>query len=86
MKNLDEIALINKKHWERMVDGGCGFTRPWLDLDREKISQYLKGQLHYIPEHLLEMHPKNILIISRVRMHCVLEPVVVSNQQFLGFL
>ena len=61
MKKLDEIALINKEHWERMVDEGCGFTRPWLDLDREKISQYLKGQLHYIPAHLLEIHPLNIL-------------------------
>jgi len=61
MKKLDEIALINKKHWERMVDEGCGFTRPWLDLDREKISQYLKGQLHDIPEHLLVIHPLDIL-------------------------
>ena len=61
MKKLDEIALINKKHWERMVDEGCGFTRPWLDLDREKISQYLNGQLHQIPGHLLEIHPLNIL-------------------------
>ena len=61
MKKLDEIALINKKHWERMVDEGCGFTRPWLDLDREKISQYLNGQIHQIPEHLLEIYPLNIL-------------------------
>ena len=61
MKKLDETALINKKHWERMVDEGCGFTRPWLDLDREKISQYLNGQLHQIPEHLLEIYPLNIL-------------------------
>ncbi len=61
MKKLDEIALINKKHWERMVGEGCGFTRPWLDLDREIINQYLKGQLSYIPEHLLEMSPLKIL-------------------------
>ena len=61
MKKLDEIALINKEHWERMVGEGCGFTRPWLDLDREIINQYLKGQLSHIPEHLLEMSPLNVL-------------------------
>jgi len=31
MKNQDEIAEINRRHWNRMVDSGCDFTHPWLD-------------------------------------------------------
>jgi len=33
MKKHDDIAMTNKRHWEKMVKEGCGFTRPWLELD-----------------------------------------------------
>jgi SAM-dependent methyltransferase len=57
----DEIGSINKSHWERMVDEGCGFTQPWLDLDRALIRQYARGQLDPAPAPLIEIYPSSIL-------------------------
>jgi len=34
----DEVARSNRRHWDRMVREGCGYTVPWLDLDRERIA------------------------------------------------
>ncbi|MFX1253174.1 MAG: class I SAM-dependent methyltransferase [Promethearchaeota archaeon] len=62
MKKNDEIARINKRHWEKMVNEGCGFTRPWLNLDVNNIKKYVKGQLDPVPEPLLVIYPANILI------------------------
>lgn len=61
MKNQDEITTINKRHWEKMVKEECGFTRPWLELDREIVSQYAMGQLNPVPETLLNIYPSSIL-------------------------
>jgi len=37
MNVRDEIAAVNKRFWEKMVDEGCGWTVPWLDLDRDRV-------------------------------------------------
>ena len=57
----DEVAIINEKHWERMVKEGCGYTIPWLKLDRNAIQKYAKGQLDTIPNALDVMTPRTIL-------------------------
>ena len=57
----DEIGSVNERHWERMVKEGCGFTRPWLDLDRALVRQYAQGQLDPVPAPLIEMYPANVL-------------------------
>jgi len=57
----DEIATANKQHWENMAREGCGFTRPWLDLDPALIRQYASGQLVCPPEPLDEMVPASVL-------------------------
>ncbi len=62
MKEYDEIAVTNKKHWEKLVKEGCGFTRPWLELDSNLIHQYVKGQLDSVPEPLLVMYPSSVLV------------------------
>ncbi len=61
MKTKDEIGAVNKRHWERMVEEGCGFTHPWLNLDRTLLLQYVRGQLDPVPTPWLEMHPVNVL-------------------------
>jgi len=61
MSKQDETALINQQHWEKMVEEGCGFTRPWLNIDRDTIIQYARGQLTSVPEPLIEIYPANIL-------------------------
>jgi len=57
----DEIADTNKAHWERMVQEGCGFTVPWLDLDPGVIRRYAAGELEPVPERLIEIYPADIL-------------------------
>jgi SAM-dependent methyltransferase len=57
----DETATTNKRHWERMVEEGCGFTRPWLDLDPTLLRRYALGQLDPVPAPLIEVYPANVL-------------------------
>jgi len=61
MREKDEAANINEKHWERMVREGCGYTIPWLDLDPEAIRRYARGELNPVPESLAVMTPCGIL-------------------------
>jgi len=61
MNARDEIAETNRKHWERMVEEGCGFTVPWLDLDRNLIVRYAAGDLEPVPEPLIEVYPTSVL-------------------------
>jgi SAM-dependent methyltransferase len=44
-----------------MVAEGCGFTRPWLNLDRSLIRQYVRGLLQPVPAPLIEIYPANVL-------------------------
>ena len=62
MTEQNDIIATNKQHWEKMVREGCGFTRPWLELDANLISQYAKGQLDPVPEPLLVMYPATVLV------------------------
>jgi ubiquinone/menaquinone biosynthesis C-methylase UbiE len=50
MSKHDEIRVANEQHWNRMVEEGCGYTIPWLDLDPVLIRQYAKGELETLPE------------------------------------
>jgi SAM-dependent methyltransferase len=61
MTKKDEIAEINERHWERMVVEGCGFTRPWLDLDITVLRQYVSGSLSAAPGPLMDIYPPGVL-------------------------
>jgi SAM-dependent methyltransferase len=61
MSMHDEAAVRNKRHWERMVQEGCGFTQPWLELDRTLLDQYLQGHLDPVSSPLVEMYPASLL-------------------------
>jgi len=61
MKKQAEFAVINEQHWEKMVQEGCGFTQPWLDMSRELIQEYIDGRLDPVPEPLINFFPTNIL-------------------------
>ncbi|MBI5415013.1 class I SAM-dependent methyltransferase [Candidatus Peregrinibacteria bacterium] len=52
---------INKKWWEKMVQDGCGFTVPWLDLDAEVLKKLAKGELEKPPKPLDEIYPLEVL-------------------------
>jgi len=57
----DEIAAINEKHWQRQAEEGCGFTVPWLDLDRDLVRRYAAGELERAPAQLIFMPPASLL-------------------------
>lgn len=63
---MDEIVDTNQRHWERMVREGCGFTRPWLDLNpsdlQANLKAYAKGDLVALPEPLFDLYPANVLL------------------------
>jgi len=61
MSEKDEAAIVNERHWERMVREGCGYAIPWLDLDPDLIRQYARGELDPVPEPLAVMSPYSIL-------------------------
>lgn len=61
MCKRDEIAATNRRHWDRMVKEGCGFTIPWLNLDVSALRQYATGQLDLAPEPLRDIYPPRVL-------------------------
>ena len=67
MNIMDEIAQTNQRLWDRMVDEGCGFTLPWLDLDRDTVRLLASGDLVPVPDSLVEMYPVHLLAEVRGR-------------------
>lgn len=61
MSSQDETAAINERHWEKMVKEGCGFTRPWLNLDSRLVREFARGQLEPAPQPLIEVYPSSVL-------------------------
>jgi SAM-dependent methyltransferase len=61
MDTPDEVRAANERHWNRMVDEGCGFTIPWLDLDPAVIRQVASGDLEPVPEPLNVIYPTTVL-------------------------
>ena len=61
MRKKDLIAKTNQRHWNRMVQEGCGFTLPWLHLDRAVLQQLAHGELASPPQPLDEMYPVSVL-------------------------
>lgn len=60
-KPMDPIAAANQQLWEAEVQKGGGYTRPWLDLDREVLDAWVNGRLHPIPYPLYELYPTSLL-------------------------
>jgi len=83
MKKHNDVATTNKLHWEKMVKEGCGFTRPWLELDANLIDQYVEGQLNPVPEPLLAMYPSSVLADVEGKDVLCLAAAEGNNQWFL---
>jgi hypothetical protein len=61
MSPQDDVAVVNKRHWEQAVREQCGFTTPWLNLDVNLIRQYADNQLDSVPEPLFQIYPASVL-------------------------
>ena len=57
----DEITVANRARWEAEVIKKNGFTVPWLDLDKDDILRYAKGELDPVPYHLYQIYPAYLL-------------------------
>ena len=57
----DEITIANQAHWEAEVVKKNGFTVPWLDLDRDDILKYAKGELDPVRFDLYQIYPSSLL-------------------------
>lgn len=61
MIEQDKNAARNKDWWDKMVKEGCGFTQPWLDLEKQEIQQYIQNPQGTPNEQLGTMFPADIL-------------------------
>jgi ubiquinone/menaquinone biosynthesis C-methylase UbiE len=60
MQPKDAYLAANKHWWEKMVQEGCGFCKPWLDLDAKTVKQFASGQLRPVPPSLNELFPVSV--------------------------
>ena len=45
----DQVAKVNKRRWEEVVEEGAGCTRPYLELDVEAFRAYREGDTTSLP-------------------------------------
>lgn len=57
----DKDTNRNKDWWEKMVKEECGFTHPWINLEKKEIQGYIENQQGTPHEQLGTMFPANIL-------------------------
>ena len=50
MDRKDEFAVANESVWDRLVEEGCGYTVPWLDLDVDAYRLFREGETDSLPE------------------------------------
>lgn len=55
----DDVAVANRKLWEMEVEKGCGYTIPWLDIDRETLRRFAAGELEVLAEPMDCIFPAN---------------------------
>ena len=48
----DDIAAVNRRHWDWSVRKGAGCTIPWLDLDAELVRRCAEGNQDPVPKRL----------------------------------
>jgi len=60
MSEIDEIAKRNLKRWKRAVSEGDRCTQPWLNLDKDVITAYAKGDIDVLPEPYKCIYPNSI--------------------------
>lgn len=59
---LDSIAAKNQRHWDEEVRQGKHYTLPWLNLDKELLQAYARGEIPQLPPPVLFMHPRQLLL------------------------
>lgn len=57
---LDNIASKNQKHWDEEVRQRKHYTLPWLDLDRDMLLAYARGEIPQLPASYPFLYPRPI--------------------------
>jgi ubiquinone/menaquinone biosynthesis C-methylase UbiE len=71
MHIVDEIARRKLKLVRQDVRDGCGYTRPWLDLDVEAYRAYRTGEKNVLPRPYCDK-PEDRMMMERVQGQRVL--------------
>lgn len=73
MAEVRQIVVANKALWEALASSGCGFSVPWLDLDRRELERCVNGEIRpRIPDRLGVIFPWDLLAnISGKRVLCL---------------
>lgn len=50
MDQKDEFAVANESVWDKLVEEGCGYTVPWLDLDVDAYRAFREGETDALPK------------------------------------
>lgn len=61
MTQLDRVASMNRRSWERAVRRGVGSTKPSLQLDIGLVQRYARGEVEPIPDDLFRVFPPAVL-------------------------
>ncbi len=54
-------ASVNKKFWNKEVQEGCDFTKPWLKLDIKVLRKIANGKIKNPPSPINDIYPLKIL-------------------------
>ena len=81
MRELDEIATINKQHWEKAVKKGAGCTIPYLDLDVEAYRSYRERETKVLPGPYCDDSPAEEFVMGDVQGKDVLCLAAGGGQQ-----
>jgi ubiquinone/menaquinone biosynthesis C-methylase UbiE len=60
VSELDEIARYNQQIWEKWVRDEGEYTRPWLELTRELIESFVRGEIEYLPQPYRYIYPRQV--------------------------
>ena len=57
---MDEIARINRRHWENLASRRMMYTTPWLDLDPDLVRSFGEGGVELMPGPYACLYPRSV--------------------------
>ncbi|MCP4547434.1 MAG: class I SAM-dependent methyltransferase [bacterium] len=69
---FDEIARVNLHCWNRQVERGFEYTKPWLNLDVDVLRDFTEGRLEHLPRPWIYIYPREALLdLTGKRVLCL---------------
>lgn len=61
MSDFDDIARSNRELWQSWAADNDQYTKPWLELDRSILDDYIGGRLEVLPRPYMYIYPRTVL-------------------------